>query len=170
MHTFSLFQFSPSGRVLLIDLHGQSYMKGHVLRGTLNGRASVMCALCEILSHTLSEGRTVSKLLQEKGDEALIGPSSILGYLHTHGVPVSPHTPPATKPGGDADRPEEHRDFNGGNTVNQYGSHREGGVEAIQMEVGSVFRKDAEARRHFAAVLAAAMVTFANAYLLKSEA
>lgn len=35
-------QLSPIGRVLLIDMHGQSYMKGHVLRGTQDGARATM--------------------------------------------------------------------------------------------------------------------------------
>lgn len=111
----------------------------------------------------------MTKLVQSRGVDALIGPSSVLGYLHAHGVPVSPHTAPATK-ANDPDRPEEHKYFNGGNTVNQYGSHKEGGIEAIQIEVGADYRKNDEARQRFAAVLAQAMAAFLKDYLLSPSA
>ena len=107
-------------------------------------------------------------MLKTMGLDALIGPSSVLGYLHTHGAPVSPHAPPATRPN-DRDRPEEHKNFNGGHTVGHHGSHRDDGVDAIQIEVGYDFRKDNEARHRFGDILAAAMAKFSNTYQLSQK-
>ncbi len=104
-------------------------MPGHVLRGTRNLR-------------------TVAPLVSTHGPDAVVGSSSVCGFLHSHGVPVFP---------ADAQQ-AEHPEFNGGWTVHQYGTLRAplGGVvvDALQLEVGRQFRRDVEARKNFARTLA----------------
>lgn len=107
----------------------------------------------------------MAHLLKTAGLDALLGPASLLGYLHDHGVPVAPHTPPSTE-ANDPARPQEFKGFNGGHTVIHHGSHHAHGAEAIQIEVGLHYRKDATARQLFAEKLVEAMVAFANAYQL----
>lgn len=110
-------RLAAAGPALLIDVHGQAAVPGAVLRGTRNGQ-------------------TVRALRQRAGDEALHGPDSLAVRLQAHGLPVQP-TP------GDASAGEDPR-YLGGHIVAQYGSHRAGGIDAIQLEFGRALRERAD--------------------------
>lgn len=120
----------PGGEGLLVDLHGQGRDATTIFRGTGNGV-------------------TVLRLLERQGEDALIGPDSLLGRLARAGHGLVPaNTPPG--------RPPEDRSYNGGFTVRTYGSHQPAGIDAIQLELGSSQRR--KNRAAFAAQLADAIV------------
>jgi len=96
------------GGALLLDLHGQGYAGDTLFRGT-------------------RYGRTVSSLVARHGRAALDGPDSLIGRLAALGLNVDP------APGTDA---REEQRYVGGYTVATYGSHREDGIDAIQLEFG----------------------------------
>jgi len=123
----------PKGGVLL-DVHGQATDPRVLHRGTRNGR-------------------TVAALLERHGPEALIGPKSLLGVVEAKGYKVFP---PAGSPIGN---PPEDRRYNGGHTVYTYRSPA--GLDAIQLELGSVLRTDSA----FVAALAEAVAVFYRSYL-----
>jgi len=128
------------GRGLLLDIHGQSAQPSDILRGT-------------------KDGLTTTKLIDVFGaDPSLNGPNSILGSLAALGDSVDP----------DASIPfssqVEVPAFNGGNTVQAYGSHQVNGIDAIQLEFGINFRSGT-AWQASAADLAIAMNNFHQAYL-----
>ena len=124
----------PHG-ALLIDSHGQGADADVVHRGTRNGA-------------------TVAALLRRHGQDALIGPQSLLGALATRGYRVfPPNTPPGTPP--------EHRGYSGGHTVHFYGSASAAGIDAIQLELGRALRND----ERFTAALGEAVAVFYRAYL-----
>jgi N-formylglutamate amidohydrolase len=100
---------------ILIDIHGQSDDPGTIHRGTQNGR-------------------TMRRVLERSGDVALVGPTSVLGRLRDLGYPIHPS-------GACAER--ESPRFNGGYTVQTYGSHQPDGIDALQIELGSSFRRGA---------------------------
>lgn len=125
----------PQG-ALLLDIHGQSGDPGVVHRGTQNGA-------------------TVAALIRKHGSAALIGADSILGVLQRNGYKVFPPNTPIGSP------PEDRR-YNGGYTVQTYGSGRSDGIDAIQIEVGRDLRTDSR----FAAALEAAIVVFYKTYLV----
>lgn len=120
---------------LLIDLHGQSENPAAIFRGT-------------------TSGKTVASLLQRHGEPAFLGPDSIFGQLHAKGVPILPSLKLA----------DPETSFNGGYIVNAYGSHQPGGLDAIQIEVGSNFRKK-EVLDRTASWLADATAVFYRRYL-----
>jgi N-formylglutamate amidohydrolase len=127
----------PNG-ALLVDLHGQALMRGHLMRGT-------------------RDGLTVTRMLERHGAAALVGPGSVLGRLASGGYPVEPpNTPPPT--------PREER-FNGGYIVAAYGSQHADGIDAIKVEVGSDFRLTAMPREALAVALGDALAWFAAVYL-----
>ena len=97
---------------LLLDIHGQAAEADKILRGTANGD-------------------TVTLLVGRRSRAAVIGPRSLFGALHEAGIPVLPKL----------DTDDREVKFNGGHIVRTYGSHREGGLDAIQLELGSNFRK-----------------------------
>ncbi len=100
---------------LLLDIHGQAAEPDKIIRGTANGD-------------------TVRLLVERHSRAAVIGPRSLFGALHEAGIPVLPHL--------ETDAREVK--FNGGHIVRTYGSHREGGLDAIQLELGTDFRKKAK--------------------------
>jgi len=97
---------------LLIDIHGQSADKFMIYRGT-------------------NDGLTVSCLLDRNGWESINGPYSILGILEDRGYHVHPER---------TSQASEDPRFNGGYTVQTYGSHNPSGLDAIQIEFGSALR------------------------------
>ena len=99
---------------LLLDIHGQSRRADAVYRGTRTGR-------------------TVARLLDAHGPDALEGPDSLFGRLSAAGWPTLPETT-------QDDDIETETDFNGGHIVAHYGSHNDEGIDAIQIELGSDFR------------------------------
>ncbi len=127
------------GSGLLIDLHGQSRFPDQIIRGTVGGQ-------------------TVTAMLETHGLEALIGPNSVFGHLHANGYKVEP--PVENAPESPAD--EVH--FVGGYIVRAYGSHRENGIDAIQIELGRDYRRP-QARDKTAADLAKAIATHVQTYL-----
>lgn len=124
----------PRG-ALLLDIHGQSDDPVVVHRGTQNGA-------------------TVAALVRKHGSDALIGANSIFGVVLNKGYKVFPPNTPLGKP-------REDRRWNGGYTVQAYGSGTANGIDAIQIEVGRDLRKDP----NFIAVLSEGIVTFYKTYL-----
>jgi N-formylglutamate amidohydrolase len=127
----------PEG-ALLLDIHGQSEDPGRIHRGTRNGTS-------------------VTRLLARYGDDALVGRNSIFGQLAAAGYNVfPPNIPPR-------DSREDLR-WNGGYTVDAYGSHNPDGVDVIQIEIGRNFRED-NTLVTMAENLANAIATFYTAYV-----
>ena len=124
----------PQG-ALLLDIHGQSGDPSVVHRGTQNEA-------------------TVAALVRKHGSAALIGADSILGAVERKGYKVFPPNTPIGSP------PEDRR-YNGGYTVQTYGSGKSDGIDAIQIEVGRDLRTDSR----FAAALSEAIIVFYKSYL-----
>lgn len=122
---------------LLLDIHGQSSYPDSLLRGTNNTR-------------------TVRRLLERHGRDALTGPDSIFGVMEQAGY--------ATVPKCDSQDRENPR-FDGGYIVTTYGSHQPGGLDALQLEFGRSFRATAADARKSAGDLAIAVERFARKYL-----
>lgn len=120
---------------LLLDLHGQGSSSQTVFRGTGNGK-------------------TVSRLRERFGEESHTGDSSFFGILNDLGWRVYP------KPYGG----KEQSGFTGGYIVQTYGSHRAGGIDAIQLEFGSEYRNEAN-RKETAAILAEAVSRYLEIYV-----
>ena len=99
---------------LLLDIHGQAAEPDKSIRGTANGD-------------------TVQRLVERHSRAAVIGPRSLFGALHEAGIPVLPNL----------ETDDREVKFNGGHIVRTYGSHHEGGLDAIQLELGTNFRKKA---------------------------
>ena len=132
----------PQG-ALLLDIHGQAASTNTIYRGTQNGT-------------------TVMKMVEKHGAVALTGEHSILGYLATKGINVSPtNTPPGS--------PRETSGFSGGYIVRSYGSHMTNGVDAIQLEFGGSFRMDAGKREETAKFLAEAIKAYTEKYLVPAK-
>lgn len=127
-----------NGTGLLIDVHGQAIYKDDILVGTVGGT-------------------TVPLLRERFGAEALVGKTGMVGELQASGL----HTMPAIN-ATDFHVPK----FDGGFTVQNYGSHKPGGLEAIQFEFGSNYRStehvDDTARK-----AAAAVERFHHRYLVR---
>lgn len=123
---------------LFIDIHGQGAFPDDILVGTVGGE-------------------TVKLLRQRHGDEALVGRSGVVGFLNAAGLETMPELN-ATE----FNLPR----YNGGYTVQTYGSHKAEGIDAVQFEYGSSFRQmdklDDTAQR-----TAAAIKSFYQAYLPK---
>jgi N-formylglutamate amidohydrolase len=94
-------------------------------------------------------GRSVQALVQRHGREAIDGEASLLGVLRARGHGAEP------APGAREVR------FNGGNTVEAYGSHHSEGIDTIQLEFGKSLRESEEAAQD----LAEAILVFEKAYL-----
>ncbi len=132
----------PNG-ALLLDIHGQASSADTIFRGTQNGT-------------------TVMKMVEKHGAVAFTGEQSVLGYLATKGIKISPpNTPPGTPP--------ETKSFGGGYDVRTYGSHMTNGVDAIQLEFGASFRMDAKKREETAKALAEAIKAYTEKYLAPSK-
>ncbi len=122
---------------LLLDIHGQSSYPDNVLRGTQNGL-------------------TVTRLVERRGAEALIGESSIFGRLGKAGYNVLPKTDTTDK---------ETERYTGGYTVKTYGSHNAGGIDAVQVEFGRNYRVPMSAAEESATSLAEVVYDYAVEYL-----
>jgi N-formylglutamate amidohydrolase len=103
---------------LLLDIHGQHKMPDALVRGTINGRS-------------------VRRLLDRAGIDAVTGDKGLFGQLERQGFQVFPanSVPPAGH--------SEDAGFSGGYTTHRYGSHRPDGIDAVQLEFGSEYRKAA---------------------------
>jgi N-formylglutamate amidohydrolase len=106
----------PGG--LLIDVHGQGKDPDVIMRGTLNGR-------------------TVQRLMQRGGVDAVTGPRGVFGQLEANGFKVFPRN--EVPPRGTS----EDAGYKGGYTVFTYGSHNRDGIDAVQMEFGNRYRQKA---------------------------
>ena len=123
------------GRGLLLDIHGQGAETETIFRGTDNGKS-------------------VTVLERRFGREALTGERSILGQLKLRGYKIAPSL-------GEND---EERRYIGGYTTRTYGSHKETGIDAIQLEFGTSLRSRTNLER-MATDVADAIFVFAQAYL-----
>ncbi len=123
------------GSGLLLDIHGEGTDAAAIYRGTQNGK-------------------TVKSLVQRFGAPALSGKQSVLGQMASKGYKVLPSN---------GDRDKETR-YVGGYIVQNYGSHQDLGIDAIQLEFGSTLRSRANLERT-ARDLADAIAVFAKEYL-----
>jgi N-formylglutamate amidohydrolase len=127
----------PAG--LLLDVHGEGKDADVLMRGTSNGD-------------------TVSLLVRRAGAGSITGPNGLFGQLETQGFKVFPSN---LMPLGHG---SENAGYNGGYTVNTYGSQNAGGIDAVQLEFGGRYRRDGELDKS-AAQAARAIVAFYKAYL-----
>ena len=130
------------GRGLLLDIHGQSTLPSMNIRGTKNGL-------------------TTTELLAEFGSPSLNGVNSIIGSLDQLGYPVDPNV---NLPFEDQ---VENPAFDGGYTVQAYGSNLSTGIDAIQIEFGIDYRSGT-VWEQTADDLAIAMNNFYEAYLAQA--
>ena len=132
------------GAGLLVDVHGQAVLPDAVIRGTRNGQ-------------------TVKRLLAARGAVALTGPDGLCGRLAAGGMIVVPPNEGGDEPasGDEDDGLARERLLAGGHTVERYGSHRDDGIDAVQLELGSRLRERVEA---LAKSLADALVAFLTAH------
>lgn len=131
------------GRGLLLDIHGQSTLPGLMVRGTKNGL-------------------TTTELRDTFGsDPSMNGVNSIFGSLQVLGYPADPNVnvPFASQ--------VENPSYDGGYTVQAYGSHQATGMDSIQIEIGIDFRGGSGATewQQTSDDLAIAMKNFYEAYL-----
>jgi len=127
----------PAG--LLLDVHGENKDGDVLMRGTVNGD-------------------TVAALVRRAGVRSITGPDGLFGQLEAQGFNVFPSNRLPLWSGA------ENAGFNGGYTVNVYGSQNADGIDAVQLEFGSRYRRDSELDRS-AVQAARAIVTFYKAYL-----
>jgi N-formylglutamate amidohydrolase len=127
----------PAG--LLLDVHGEGKDPDVLMRGTSNGD-------------------TVTLLVRRAGVGSITGPNGLFGQLESQGFKVFPSNRVSIWHG------SENAGFNGGYTVNTYGSQNADGIDAVQLEFGTRYRRDDELDRS-AAQAARAIVTFYKAYL-----
>lgn len=127
----------PAG--LLIDVHGQGKDPDVIMRGTINGR-------------------TVQRLMQRGGVDAVTGPRGVFGQLEANGFKVFPRND--VPPRGTS----EDAGYKGGYTVFTYGSHNRDGIDAVQMEFGNRYRQKALLDKS-ARDAAHAIAAFYEAYL-----
>ncbi len=123
------------GRGLLLDIHGQSSVADTVFRGT-------------------NHGKTVTLLKQRFGEKAHNGPESFFGLLEKMGVKGY------TEKNG-----KERAGFTGGFIVQTFGSHQANGIDAIQLEFGSNYRKR-DAIEQVASQIADAIADYHQRYLV----
>jgi N-formylglutamate amidohydrolase len=97
---------------LFIDVHGQATYKGQLLVGTVGGKS-------------------VTRLRDRYGDEALVGKDGWIGFLQREEFDTVPALG-AT----DFTVPK----YNGGHITQSYGSDRPAGLDAVQFEFGSNLR------------------------------
>ena len=124
---------------ILIDVHGQHKDPDVVMRGTLNGKS-------------------VARLIRRAGQDAMTGPRGLFGQLEAHGLGVFPRNDVPLR--GTA----ENAGFNGGYTVAIYGSDRPDGIDAVQLEVGTRYRRRA-ALDESGQAIGRAIAAFHAAYL-----
>lgn len=98
-----------------------------------------------------NNGRSVTTLRRRFGAAALAGPKSILGQMAALGYHVSPTDDYESR-------------YTGGYTTQTYGSHRGTSIDAIQLELGTNLRRQANLERT-ATDLARAIEIFAREYL-----
>lgn len=129
------------GGGLLIDVHGQGAVPDTIFRGTRNGD-------------------TVTDMLNNFGDQALVGPNSVFGQLETLGYTVEPDNVPLNV--------DPEVTYIGGYTVKTYGSQNVGGIDSLQIEYGSELRWDPDpnAWEQSGADLATAVAAYYNTYLV----
>jgi len=129
------------GGGLLIDVHGQGAVPDTIFRGTRNGD-------------------TVTDMLDNFGDPALIGPNSVFGQLKSLGYTVDPDNVPLNV--------DPEVTYIGGYTVETYGSQNVDGIDAIQIEFGSELRfaPNATAWEQSGADLATAIAAYYDTYLV----
>ena len=127
----------PAG--LLLDVHGQAKDAGALMRGTLNGE-------------------TVTLLVRRAGVDSLVGPEGLFGQLEAQGFKVFPSNRAPIRGS------SENGGYNGGYTVRAYGSNNANGIDAVQLEFGTRYRKKDEVEKS-ADAAARAIVTFYKAYL-----
>jgi N-formylglutamate amidohydrolase len=104
----------PAG--LLIDVHGQAKDPDVLMRGTVNGE-------------------TVQALVRRAGVGSILGPSGLFGRLEAVGFKVFPSNQLPLR------GKNEDAGFNGGYTVRSYGSHVAGGIDSVQFEFGTRYRR-----------------------------
>lgn len=109
-------------------------------------------AVPDVLFRGTDNGRSVSALLRRFGSSSLTGAGSLFGQMTARGYKVEP-----------AGEDREQR-YTGGYTTRTYGSHREGGIDAIQLEFGTRMRAKAHLKRT-ADDLAAAIEAFSRFHL-----
>jgi hypothetical protein len=127
----------PAG--LLLDVHGEGKDPDVLMRGTSNGD-------------------TVTLLVRRVGVGSITGPNGLFGQFETQGFKVFPSNRVSIWHG------SENAGYNGGYTVNAYGSQNLDGIDAIQLEFGTRYRREDELDKS-AARAARAIVTFYKAYL-----
>lgn len=130
------------GHAILIDLHGQAKEPGAIVRGTKNGA-------------------TVKSLLASHGNAAIVGPDSVFGRLKAAGYRVLPEL------GKVEEGLAKETFFDGGYIVGHYGSNNEGGVDAIQIEMG---KQRQESPIKLSEDLGDAIAAFYKAYLAPKPA
>lgn len=126
---------SEWGHGLLLDIHGEGADREAIFRGTNNGQ-------------------TVLSLTRRFGREALNGTHSIVGQLAQKGYKVFPGNGQTAK--------EQH--YTGGHIVQTYGSHKQDGIDAMQLEFGTNLRSRTALDRT-ASDVAEAVTVFAKTYL-----
>ncbi len=124
-------------KALLLDIHAHGLAYDVIYRGTQNRK-------------------TVNALVHRCGEISFTGPKSILGLLAEQDHKVFPLNNQRSQ--------KEHGSYNGGYTVRNYGSHRENGIDALQLEFGWNFR-DPRNIPTFAQDFAKAIMTFCTTYL-----
>jgi hypothetical protein len=77
-----------------------------------------------------ANGKSVADLERRFGREAIIGGKSILGQLALKGYKVAPDFAANME-----------RRYTGGYTIRNYGSHRPTGIDAMQLELGTILRE-----------------------------
>ena len=130
------------GTGLLLDVHGQAKSKGSIYRGTRNGT-------------------TVENLIKRYGWQAIVGENSLYGGLAEQGYDLLPKNNEIPN----AENKKVERRYVGGNTVKRYGSQHQGGIDAIQMEIGSHMRFDSIKREKLSISVAKSLHDFVNHYL-----
>ncbi len=103
------------------------------------------------------KGKSVTGLVKRSGTSSVWGPKSVAGVFEKKGYTVLP--------GSGFDE----KNYQGGYILDQYGTHRPGGADSIQLEFGGDFRKAGSALDKTASDLADAIYIFYNEYL-KSKA
>ncbi len=126
----------PKGAILL-DLHGQIVDKQAIYIGTGNGL-------------------TIATMKLQHGEQAMVGPHSIVGQLRKRGYVVLPDNTQNNQ--------AEELHYIGGYTVRTHGSHNNG-IDAIQLEIGFDLRYTQEKIIQFAKDLAESIAHFCHYYL-----
>jgi len=105
-----------------------------------------------VLMRGTQNGRSVERLLERAGAPAVTGPNGLFGQLEANGFKVCGTS--------------ENSGYSGGYTVGTYGSHTADGIDAVQTEFGSRYRRR-DTVDTAAADAAKAIVAFHEAYLKK---